>query len=388
MGRGSRWKLWCKEFAARTFVAAGFSRVNTAAQRVRLGGRRTLIISYHRVVADFAAEVERAIPGLLVSVESMRRQLEELGRRHDVVPLATALHEMRSRSTGPDLAVVTFDDGYADVLREGLPVLQRLRMPATVFLVAGVVGSRRLLPHDRLFTALSAFARRGLRAAGLPASIGREWLDALIASGCSLPEVIDGLIAGLPDGGITALAADLERAVGNPPLPPGSGLLDWNMVRELVAAGIAIGAHTVHHRVLTHLPLQDVRAELREARVRIAEHAKVDSVDFAYPNGWYSETVVREVVAAGYRSALTTEARHNGPGEDPYRLGRYTLWEGSTLGPSGYSRSIAACQLDGTFKLLGIPRTVSGRVAPEGSSRPLRPRPPVLTLHGPEGKHA
>ncbi|MHB8418017.1 MAG: polysaccharide deacetylase family protein [Myxococcales bacterium] len=367
MSGSGRWKLWCKEVAARTFVVAGFSRMNSVAQRVRLGGRRTLIVSYHRVVSDFGREVQRSIPGLLVSTDSMRRQLEELCRRYDVVPLEVALREMRSRASGPDLAVVTFDDGYADLLREGLPVLQRLGISATVFLVSEFVGSGRPLPHDRLYACLRAMTQRGLSPASLRPSIGRDWLDALLRSGCDLSGVVDGLIAALPDEGLAALAGQIEAAVGasTAELLPHGDLLTWEMVRELSAGGIAIGAHTLRHRVLTHLAVDEVRSELREARDCIRERIRIDPVDFAYPNGWYSDTVVREVVAAGYRSALTTEARHNGPGEDPFRLGRYTLWEGSTLGPSGYSRSIAACQLDGSFKVLGIPRTVSGHVGAE-----------------------
>ncbi|HUB07757.1 MAG TPA: polysaccharide deacetylase family protein [Myxococcales bacterium] len=387
MERSARWKLWCKEVAARTLVAAGLTRANTVAQRMRLGGRRTLIVSYHRVVADFEKEVARSIPGLLVSTRALQDQLEELGRRYDVVPLAIALHEMRSQAPGRDLAAVSFDDGYADVLREGLPILKRLHVPATVFLVAGYVGSTRPLPHDRLHACLSAFLRHHRSFEALPPSLARDWLAALMKSGCSVAEAVDGLIAALPDAAIGSLATDLESVLGTAAtdlLPGGSELLTWDMIRELLGAGVAIGAHTVRHRVLTHLALSEVRWELREARARIRAHAGADPVDFAYPNGWYSDAVVREVVAAGYRSAVTTEARHNGPGADPFCLGRYTLWEGSTRGPVGYSKSIAACQLDGSFRVLGIPRMVSGHV----NTLPVREARGMPNLQGPEGQHA
>lgn len=39
-------------------------------------------------------------------------------------------------------AVVTFDDGYLDNLQRGLPVLERLGVPATVFVVSSDVGGR------------------------------------------------------------------------------------------------------------------------------------------------------------------------------------------------------------------------------------------------------
>ena len=41
----------------------------------------------------------------------------------------------------PCSAVLTFDDGYASVLASAVPVLQRMEIPATLFVVAGRIGS-------------------------------------------------------------------------------------------------------------------------------------------------------------------------------------------------------------------------------------------------------
>ena len=42
------------------------------------------------------------------------------------------------------IAVVTFDDGYEDNFTEGLPVLERFNVPATVFVITGDIGARDL----------------------------------------------------------------------------------------------------------------------------------------------------------------------------------------------------------------------------------------------------
>ena len=76
----------------------------------------------------------------------------------------------------PRTAIVTFDDGYASVASAALPVLQRLRVPATVFVVAGRIGSDNQWPGQwpaigraRLLDAgaLRALTEAGVALAGL-----------------------------------------------------------------------------------------------------------------------------------------------------------------------------------------------------------------------------
>jgi peptidoglycan/xylan/chitin deacetylase (PgdA/CDA1 family) len=66
-----------------------------------------------------------------------------LARHRDVVPLHTALGGMRPRGILPGRQVVlTFDDGFASVHEHALPVLVRLGLPATVFLVGKTLAGR------------------------------------------------------------------------------------------------------------------------------------------------------------------------------------------------------------------------------------------------------
>jgi hypothetical protein len=55
---------------------------------------------------------------------------------------------------------------------------------------------------------------------------------------------------------------------------------------------------------------------------------------------------------AGFETGATTDDRENVRGCDPYTLRRKVLWEGSTLGPLGYSDALATCSFDGVFGVL------------------------------------
>lgn len=46
----------------------------------------------------------------------------------------------------PRSAIITFDDGYASVVSDGLPILTRLRVPATVFVIGNRIGGDNQWP--------------------------------------------------------------------------------------------------------------------------------------------------------------------------------------------------------------------------------------------------
>src|SRR5262245_44463727 len=102
----------------------------------RLGPRgRPVILMYHRV-----ARVPCDPWGLAVSPERFAEQIDVLVGRRRVIALG-ALAGALARGDAPrDAAAVTFDDGYADVLTEAVPVLERYGCPATVFLTTGAIG--------------------------------------------------------------------------------------------------------------------------------------------------------------------------------------------------------------------------------------------------------
>src|SRR5687768_11191153 len=94
-------------------------------------GRQRVILAYHGVSNKPAPNS--------VTAEDFERQLLEAGRRYRFVSLETLVRSLGDE-TGADLLTVTFDDGYANVLTYGYPVLRRLGIPATIFVVSGCVG--------------------------------------------------------------------------------------------------------------------------------------------------------------------------------------------------------------------------------------------------------
>jgi peptidoglycan/xylan/chitin deacetylase (PgdA/CDA1 family) len=374
-----------KAVMAGALCAAGARALIRSVRRREAGGVRVLILSYHRLAVDFAAESRTVLSSLLVSTRTLVRQLEQLGREREIVSLADACRLLAEpaprRRRRLDVAVVTFDDGYASCHELGLPVIQRLRVPASIFVATGYIGTERRLPHDRLWASLSELNRQGvpLERAGLRRPM-QQLLEACAEPGPAA--TLDRLIARLGHDELIAVAGALEArtAVHEVDLPRSTRILSWDELRELAAAGVDVGGHTVHHTVLSNIPASRASAEITGCVDEIALHLGSPPRHFAYPNGYHTPAVRRMLAAAGFQAAVTTEDTENQRGGDLFRLKRKSLWENSTLGALGYNPWLAACNLDGVFGALGWVRPVPGERPDatdpaEPSADPL-PKPP------------
>jgi peptidoglycan/xylan/chitin deacetylase (PgdA/CDA1 family) len=336
-----------------------------AAQRRAVGGRRVLILSYHRVVGDLAAASARGLPTLNVSQDTFRKQLVQLLETHDVVSLDAALEVLAgTRRARRDVAVITFDDGYRGVYDWAFPVMRELRLTGVAYVPSSFVGTRNRLGHDRLWPSLRSIAERAMSipAVGVPAEF-EGWLAQAFAGNASPNLALERLIARHSTPSLYRLADALDEKLGlaSAPVPEGQLMMTWEQLRELSAAGWDIGGHTAEHTVLTNQGLDEARREIVQCRDAIEQGVRRPVRHFAYCNGYYSAGIAQALQQAGFVSAVTTEDMANVPGVDPFALKRKVLWEASSSGAlGGYSPSLTACQLDDVFGLLSLQRPVSG----------------------------
>ncbi|HEY4883895.1 MAG TPA: polysaccharide deacetylase family protein [Myxococcales bacterium] len=354
-----------KGAAALALHYSGARELLSAVQRRAVGGRRVLILSYHRVVADFAQEAKRSLYSLNIEQKTFRRHLEVLQESHDIVPLEDALSVLDgTRQAARDVATITFDDGYRDVYTYAFPVMRDLRVPGVMYVPSGFVGTDRRLGHDRLFTALRRMRERGIgpMAVGV-GQPGERWLIDVL-DGNPQPEVaLELLIARYPTPGLLRLADALEDRLGLASYKPPEGELSmtWEMLREMDAHGIITGAHTAEHTVLTNQRLDDARSEIAQCKASLEKGLRKPVRHFAYCNGYYSAGVAQALKAEGFASAVTTEDMPNTPGIDPFALKRKVLWEASSAGVLGfYSKPLIACQFENTLGMLALQRPVMG----------------------------
>jgi peptidoglycan/xylan/chitin deacetylase (PgdA/CDA1 family) len=82
--------------------------------------------------------------------------------------------------------------------------------------------------------------------------------------------------------------------------------LSREQIVEMSRHGIEFGSHSMSHRLLHELPLQEVRFEVDEAKKQIEELAQQPCKTFAYPAGYFTEPVQRVIEEVGHIAAFTT----------------------------------------------------------------------------------
>ena len=246
-----------------------------------VSGRRAsapaVVLLYHRVDDDPDVH-DLSIPAAL-----LEEQLAWLSTECRVVPLEELLSG--ARDGHPDRTVaITFDDGYLDAAEGAVPLLQRMRVPATMF------ATTRWLDEE-----------------------GEYWWDTLarvFLGGDTPPEVaIDAGEGGLrlPTGTadqrraahdllharlVHANLPDRDRAIATLQAWSGRGrdrrrrpLLAEELRSLARTPGISIGAHTVNHLSLPDQPLAVQRAEVLESLRTLERVLGSRVLSFAFPYG-------------------------------------------------------------------------------------------------------
>ena len=107
---------------------------------------RGIILLYHRVAEDDADPW-----GMNVSPARFAEHMETLaGAGFGALPLSDAVRSLNSHRPLDRFVSVTFDDGYADNLTVAKPIMERLGIPATLFVPTTYVDTGQELWWDKL----------------------------------------------------------------------------------------------------------------------------------------------------------------------------------------------------------------------------------------------
>jgi peptidoglycan/xylan/chitin deacetylase (PgdA/CDA1 family) len=295
---------------------------------------RLVVLGYHRILPEQHPDARIMQPGMVVRPQTFEMHIRLLKSHFAIVHLADWLSKARLGSPLPAKAcAITFDDGWADNFRYAFPILRQENVPATIFLVSDMIGTRQSFWPERLsrmlhyqHNAISPF----LSAPAFRWLTKLDDITEIVRRGPS-QEDVDRIITRAKvysDDDLCDKLTEMEDELGTVTAPCEQDILSWEQVEDMIDSGlIEIGSHTKTHKRLTSaLSPETARAEIIMSKDYLEKRLKRPLHLFCYPNGdWIPEA--KQTVQEHYLGALTTVPGWNSPQSDFYTLKRIGIHE-------------------------------------------------------------
>ncbi len=283
------------------------------------------ILTFHRVSRD-APPVMAENAGLDITPQFLDAVLGELRRLGYEIIALDDLPARLAAGSGAPFAVLTFDDGYRDLVSEALPVLKAHRAPFTAFICTGFADRQAPLWWLDLEAVIE-------RAEVLDVALPEASLYAPARTPGEKAAALRRLywrLRAMDEAGFRRVLEGLMAAHG---VEPGRRVeklcMDWSQIRTLASEPLAtIGAHSVTHPRLGAMPRDEAEREMRLSRAIIAEHLGFAPQHFCYPVGDAAAAGPREAEIAralGFVTAVTARANVLWSGADLLHLPRISV---------------------------------------------------------------
>jgi peptidoglycan/xylan/chitin deacetylase (PgdA/CDA1 family) len=296
-------------------VYPAFCKVGYFHSRVSAAVR---VVTYHGVLPKGYQITDPFLDNTLLRIAAFRSQLKLLKKHYNVITPEQFLHWLRTQEELPPRSVLlTCDDGLLNNLTVMLPVLQEEGLQCLFFVTgASLEDTSVMLWYVELYLMLMESAEnqlaidwRGIQIPPIPVDPKEKrtfWLELMkILSRLDADERRALLDEAAVRWGLTP---DWERRYLDDPLRRQRfQVLGPSHLRELAAAGMTIGAHTMSHPILCEQRTELSRREIMNCRERLGQCSGQTVWAIAYPFGDPASVGAREygfAEAAGYECAF------------------------------------------------------------------------------------
>ncbi|MBN1209685.1 MAG: polysaccharide deacetylase family protein [Myxococcaceae bacterium] len=262
-------------------------------------GPRPIILFYHKVqrrpVGTWGEEV--------LDLEAFKQHMAFLSREYEPIPLSELVAALQGKIPMPDRAVaITFDDGYRNNLRLAAPILRHYRVPATLFISTGLIGTNQWMWAYELEEIFHRYPLEAISASARHPLITRLCAQAM-NSQVALVACVEYLKS-VPHPKMLEVVCRIREQLPVE-LDEENQFLSWDEVRQLRSYGFEFGAHTESHPILIRQRLEDAERELVACCDTLERELGTRPKLFAYPNGDTSPAVTA-LVGRYFEAAVTT----------------------------------------------------------------------------------
>ena len=253
--------------------------------------RHPRVLFYHGVaerIADAGIESES------IQAVDFERQLKYIRKHFNPVSTDEFYERFISGKWEGREILLTFDDGYRNMLSTALPLLEKYKVPFTLFLTVDNITDNNLFP-----TTINRLVNLASSAKTNP----------------SICSSVSTKLKTLPINQVEQITAELSERISHEELSElrekysSVNPLNWEECRRIAESPLCtIGSHCMSH-ICCHAAqdLSEVRRQFEESRKEISRKLKVACDFLSYPNGNFTNDVKKIAESCGYKMAFSTK---------------------------------------------------------------------------------
>lgn len=278
---------------------------------------RPVVLTYHGVLPEGYRIRHPALDGHLMSTSTFRMQMERLRASYHLISPVEFLAWSEGQLQLPSRSVLlTCDDGLLNTVTDMLPLIQELQLPFLFFVTAASASkTRSMLWYEKLLLWLLECKRVEVRAAWASHSYFAQNTEQMLRVWRAMIDDLSSFPAAVRESALEDVRTQLgisetwESSYSQEePLRRRFFMMNVHDMKELSQAGVAIGAHTLSHPMLSRMAEKAAYSEMKESRSELERALGRPVWALAYPFGNRGAVSDREpelAARAGFKCAFT-----------------------------------------------------------------------------------
>lgn len=255
------------------------------------------ILAYHRITHNepenymFNSEVFSS------TVEDFERQMEYVSKNFNVINFEQLEIDIENDDIKDNSLIITFDDGYYDNYSLAMPILNKYKIGATVFLATDYIDSGDLFWFDVVAGFMKTYSDSiiELDSMGLKFDFSSTpKFKAFKIIGRALKTCKDSTRVDLLSeiyGKFKFEVSDENYQLAKP--------LSWDNVIEMSSNDIEFGSHTKSHCFLNCIDQDELIEQINGSKLKIENKINKKINSFCYPAGVTNESIKNTVKSTG-----------------------------------------------------------------------------------------
>lgn len=263
---------------------------------------------------------------LSISPVLFQRQMQLIKRKGAILSLGEFLAPGRRISDSLSRScqmVITFDDGYQDVIDYAWPILRNLNIVPALFVCTDTLIHEIPLLWDLLTQAVQEDPREEIffrDSSGLASTYSLRTDSDRRHCVSQLNQILFGTSRKELKKVLVELFPSLKK---KPPESLKGLYLKASQAKTCLEEGLEIGGHTASHPCLPKIPKEEWEQEIRGSKEELESLLGRKVPFFAYPAGEFNAEVRDYIQQSGYLAALSTRKRPVfSDDQDPYTIPR------------------------------------------------------------------